>query len=82
MKLSVFLYGLLGLALACLGTLISETLFYIYGMDDVICGLLGYLIIMLFICTGILRHTILHAGEKKRKESEGKAEVEESETKE
>lgn len=68
MKLTIFLYALIGCAMAWIGSVITELIFYQYGEEEVICALLKYLIVMLFVCTGILRHTILHAGEKKKKE--------------
>ena len=79
MKLTIFLYALIGCAMAWIGSVITELIFYQYGEEEVICALLKYLIVMLFVCTGILRHTILHAGEKKKKEKKKKEKKEPSE---
>lgn len=68
MKKYIFLYAAIGLVMAGIGALVVGMLFGKYNSEDIICGWISYLVVMLFICTGILRHTILHAGDKKRKE--------------
>ena len=70
MKRSIFLYTLLGLAMALLGQMVVMVLLGQYGMEEMVYGCMMYLVVMLFVCTGILRHTILHAGEKKQKKEE------------